>query len=320
MGPGVRLGLLEDLDERGQAVALDGTDVPDAELLEDEAWEERLLDELLEGPAGLDKGPADLGDALEDGLGLVFHLEVMLARRQIGEVLGPGAHVGRNGHLVVVEDDDEPLPHVADLVEGLEGRPARQASVADDGDDVEVLLLLVPGHGHAQGGRQGRRGVAGVEDVVRALLTGGEAEQAVEEAEAAEPVPPAGEDLVGVALVADVPDELVPGRVEDVVQGQGQLDHPEVRGEVAAVLRDRRDDLGPDLGRQPLKVLQRELPDVLRPLDGIQYPAHHEVLIDIVQARGQGSELDRPHARGVERFEGLAHGPAEPRLGPFGPE
>ena len=232
--------------------------------------EERLLDELLDGPAGLDQGPADLGDALEDGLGLVLDLEVMLAGGEIGQVLGHGAHVGRDGHLVVVEDDDEPLPHVADLVEGLEGRAAGQAPVADDGDDVEILLLLVPGHGHAQGGRQGRRGVAGVEGVVRALLAGGEAEQAVELAEAAEPVPPPGEDLVGVALVADVPDELVPGRVEDVVEGQGQLDDPEVRGQMAAVLRDRGDDLGPDLGGQLLKVLQGELPDVRRPLDGIR--------------------------------------------------
>ena len=138
---------------------------------------------------------------------------------------------------------------MADLVEGFQGGPAGQASVPDDGDDVVVLLLPVPGHRHAQGGREGRRGVAGIERVMRALLAAGKTEQSIEETEAAEPVPPAGEDLVGVALVTDVPDELVARRVEDVVKGQRQLDDPEVRGEVAPVPGDRGDDLGPNFGR-----------------------------------------------------------------------
>ena len=98
---------------------------------------------------------------------------------------------------------------------------AGQAAVADDGDDVVLLARLVPGDGHAQGGREGRRGVAGVVGVVLALLAAGEAEDAAAAAQAAEAVLPAGQDLVGVALVADVPDDLVAGRVEDAGGGPG---------------------------------------------------------------------------------------------------
>ena len=44
-----------------------------------------------------------------------------------------------------------------------------------------------------------------------------------------EAIAPAGEELVHVALVADVEDELVLRRVEDAVQRDGQLDDAEVR-------------------------------------------------------------------------------------------
>ena len=42
------------------------------------------------------------------------------------------------------------------------------------------------------------------------------------------PSTPPGEHLVDVALVADVEDELVLRRVEDPMEGDGQLDHPEI--------------------------------------------------------------------------------------------
>ena len=49
-------------------------------------------------------------------------------------------------------------------------------------------------------------------------------------------VPPAGNDLVGIGLMADIPDEAVYGRVETVVERQGQFDSTEVGSEMAAGL------------------------------------------------------------------------------------
>ena len=53
----------------------------------------------------------------------------------------------------------------------------------------------------------------------------------------------AGEDLVRVGLVADVPEDLVARRVEQRVQRDGQLAGAEVGAEVAADLADRVDDV-----------------------------------------------------------------------------
>ena len=45
-----------------------------------------------------------------------------------------------------------------------------------------------------------------------------------------------------VRLVADVPDELVGGQIEDFMQREGQLDDAEIRREVSAVDRARADE------------------------------------------------------------------------------
>ena len=58
----------------------------------------------------------------------------------------------------------------------------------------------------------------------------------------AEPVAAAGQDLVRVGLVADVPEDLVARRVEQAVQRDRQLAGAEVGAEVAADLADRVDD------------------------------------------------------------------------------
>src|SRR5690606_6048358 len=54
----------------------------------------------------------------------------------------------------------------------------------------------------------------------------------------------AGEDLVRVGLVADVPDDAVVGRVVHRMQGDGQFDHAQARAEMAAGLADRLDQVG----------------------------------------------------------------------------
>ena len=48
----------------------------------------------------------------------------------------------------------------------------------------------------------------------------------------------AGEDLVRIRLMGDVEDELVRGRVEDVMQGHGGLGEAQVRSDVSAVAAD----------------------------------------------------------------------------------
>ena len=83
--------------------------------------------------------------------------------------------------------------------------------------------------------------------VVFALRALGEAGEPAALAERADAVAPAGQDLVRIGLVADVPDEPVARRVEDVVQRDGELDHAEPGAEMPARDGDGVDGLAPQL-------------------------------------------------------------------------
>ncbi len=76
------------------------------------------------------------------------------------------------------------------------------------------------------------------ERIVLALGALGEAGQAVALAERADAVAAAGEDLVRIGLVANVPDEAVFGCVEHIVQRDRQFDHAEPGAEMTAGDRD----------------------------------------------------------------------------------
>jgi hypothetical protein len=84
--------------------------------------------------------------------------------------------------------------------------------------------------------------VAGAHDVVLGLEYRAERRQALVLADRPQAVAPAGEDLVGIGLVADVPEDLVARGVEQAVQRDRELAGPEVGAEVAADLADHVDD------------------------------------------------------------------------------
>src|SRR3546814_17511499 len=76
--------------------------------------------------------------------------------------------------------------------------------------------------------------MADAEGVVLALLALGERRHAVLVLDGVDRVAAAGEDLVRVGLVADVPEDAVVGGVVHRVQGDGQLAHAEAGPELTA--------------------------------------------------------------------------------------
>ncbi len=71
---------------------------------------------------------------------------------------------------------------------------------------------------------------------MNALRAEREAIQTIRGADGVKTVLAPGQNLVDIALVADIPDKLVFGRVKYRVQRDGQLDDPEVRAEMTAIL------------------------------------------------------------------------------------
>ena len=79
-------------------------------------------------------------------------------------------------------------------------------------------------------------------------------------ADARQLVPPARQHLVGIGLVADVPEDLVARRIEHAVQRDRELARAQIGAEVAADLPDRVDDVLAHLLRELLELVLVERP------------------------------------------------------------
>ncbi len=215
-----------------------------AHLLEEHARDEKRLDAVAEAIHGVHDGVAhgQAAEGLADVIAHPTHGGLDETDAEASQVRAEGADVVTDAHLVVVEDDEHVGLGGAGLVEGGEGHASGERAVADDRDDLLVGAAQIAGAGEAEGGGDAGTAVAGAVGIVRALGARGEAAEAAGLADRGEAVAAAGEKLVRVRLVADVPEDLVLGRVVDVVEGDGQLDDAEVWGEVAADLGDGVED------------------------------------------------------------------------------
>ena len=225
-------------------VAVDRADIVEAELLE-------------QRPAGDEAAGVFLGAArriLERLREMARHFLGDVAQRHEGfrgkQARQIGAHRAdrrRDRHVVVVEDDDQPRIHRAGIVHRLIGHPPAHRAVADHGDDVAALAAEIAGDRHAERGGDRGRGVRRAERVVFAFRAFGETGKPAALANRADAVAAAGQDLVRIRLVADIPDQPVVRRVEDVMQRHGQLDDAEAGAEMSAGDRHRIDQLGTQL-------------------------------------------------------------------------
>ena len=106
-----------------------------------------------------------------------------------------------------------------------------------------------------------------VEVALRAL---GEAGEPAALAQRADAVAPAGQDLVRIGLVADVPDQPVVRRVEDGMQRDRKLDDAEAGAEMSAGHGDRVDGLAAQLVGDLAKLGRRQAPQVGGPGDTVE--------------------------------------------------
>ena len=246
----VVLGLqkFERLGEEGGVVPVDRAVIPDAEILEDHAGGK----EVFQPDLGLVRefAGAFSGDPLDELRGLVVEVGVGGIRHQAVEILGHGPDIFRDRPLVVVEDDDQALRRRGHVVQGLEADPAGERPVARHADDMLVAAQHVPRGRHPQPGGERRPGMAGPVGIVLALGAEQEPVQPLVLADRRKPFVTAGQQLVDIALVAHIENQLVLRRLEHPVESDRQLDHSEVRPEVAAGRREDADQLPADLRGQ----------------------------------------------------------------------
>ena len=108
------------------------------------------------------------------------------------------------------------------------------------------------------------------EGIIFALATLGEARQAAAGAQRADAVASAGQDLVRITLVANVPDQAIVRGVEYIMDRGGQFDHAEARAQMPAGDRYRRNHFLAQFVGQLAQLGRFQLTQVCRGLDGVQ--------------------------------------------------
>ena len=112
--------------------------------------------------------------------------------------------------------------------------------------------------------------MTGAHDVVLRLGDRAERRQAPVAADRRKLVAAAGEDLVRIGLMTDVPEDLVARRVEQRVQRDGQLARAEVGAEMPADLPHRRDDVLAHLLRDARQLVLAKPVQVLRAVNPVE--------------------------------------------------
>ena len=253
-----RLEVAQRRQQRREIVAVDGADIVEAELLEERPRHDQSLDVLLCAAREL----PHRGHPAQRLPAALAHARIELSGEHLGEALGEGAHVGGDGHLVVVEHHEEVGLDVAGVVERLERHAAGETPVADDRDHPSRRAALPGANRHAERGAHRGARVAHPEGVEGTLRAPGEGCESSPLAYRAQPIPPAGENLVRIGLVADVPHDAVLGGVVEVVQSDRQLDRAEPGREVPGGLRHALDEELPQLPHHSGQLRLREAPEV----------------------------------------------------------
>ena len=144
------------------------------------------------------------------------------------------ADIFADGHVVVVEDDDKRLSARGGVAESLIRQASRQRPVSDKRDDVVVAALQRSGLRHTVGGRDGGGGMPRDKGVVIRFVRLWKSRDPAPLTECFKPLPPTGDDLVCIALMADVKYDPVPRRIINPVKGDSELHRSEIGGEMSA--------------------------------------------------------------------------------------
>ena len=125
---------------------------------------------------------------------------------------------------------------MAGVVERLKRHAAGHRAVPDDGDGLGIDAADGVALGNAERRRNRVAAVSGDDGVMGTLGRLHKAGQPLGLPQGVKKRPAPGQQLVGIALVPHVKDDAVLRRVKNAVDGHRQLDHPEVGGQMAAVV------------------------------------------------------------------------------------
>ena len=146
------------------------------------------------------------------------------------------AVIFRNGHIIVIDNNNKVGVHFAGKVQTFQCLAAAEGAVTDHRNDIAGSAVQIPClcQTACKANRSGR--MPYVKEIVFALLRIGIAGNVVKVFFIQIGIFSAGQHLVRIALMRNVVDDLILRGIEYIMHGNGRFHHAEIRSEVTAVL------------------------------------------------------------------------------------
>mmetsp|Transcript_5954 Transcript_5954/g.14411 ORF Transcript_5954/g.14411 Transcript_5954/m.14411 type:complete len:580 (-) Transcript_5954:153-1892(-) len=269
---------LQDGNQIVQIVAVNGSDIVKAEFFKQGSSAHKttrvLVDALVDALYVFRK-------KLVEGFGKVTEILKGLAHQQIGSVggklrsgngsSGTGSSRGQTDLSVVVEYDNHSRLQISGRVHGLVGHSSGNSSVSNHGHAIVFALVEdALGNGHALCRTDGRGRMAGTKGIVLALFALAKSRKSAQLPQSGKPIPAARQNLVGIALVGNVPNDIVRGHVKDIVQSDREFGHSQTRGQVTSRFGDTFQNFPSQFVCQLLELAHVQALHVLWIIDAVQ--------------------------------------------------
>src|SRR6516162_5932337 len=116
------------------------------------------------------------------------------------------------------------------MIYGFQSHSSCQAAIANDGDHLVFLLKMISCQRHTNSERDRCRTVSGKKRIMFAFERIDKTAQSFVLPQSVKLMAATCQHLVHVALVTDIPEDLVFRGLEDVVERQGNLDNAKIGG------------------------------------------------------------------------------------------
>src|ERR1700722_11650698 len=207
-------------------MAVDRAVVAQTEFFEDNARHKEMFHAFLDLRRKLLNELA--ADHFHELTRLCVQMGVGVARLNPVKIVGDSADILRDRPFVIVQNNDETFGMVGDIVECFVTNTAGESGVASYHNDVLFASAPVASDRHAQAGRQGRTGMAGTVAVMLAFRAEKETVQALVLADGRKAIATPSQELMDIALMADIEQDLVRGGIEDSVQRDREFNHTQI--------------------------------------------------------------------------------------------
>jgi len=180
-------------------------------------------------------------------------------RNQMRQMMAQRPDGTRDRHVVVVQNHDQTRIFRSRVVQCFKRHARTHRPVADNADDVVLSAPHIAPGSHADRRRYGRGTVSRAKRIILAFTAFRKTGQPVFPPQCVEFFTPSRQQFVRVALMSDVPNQFIVGRVEHIMQSDRQFDDAQTGAQMPARVRHDADNFLPDFLSQTRQIVKRQL-------------------------------------------------------------